>query len=91
MARKAKIKPEKGRVAEKKSLVRMPAFGIGFTSANKKLFIISLLVIIAGFVFLSRGSITLAPILLVLGYCVLVPLAVIYKSKRGRDTDREGR
>jgi len=29
--------------------------------------------IVAGFGLLSRGSITAAPILLVLGYCVLVP------------------
>ena len=30
-----------------------------------------------GFGFLSAGSITLAPILLVLGYVLLVPLAII--------------
>jgi len=29
--------------------------------------------IVVGFALLSRGSITAAPILLVLGYCVLVP------------------
>ncbi len=33
--------------------------------------------IAAGYLFLSSGSITLAPILLVLGYVLLVPLAII--------------
>jgi len=33
----------------------------------------ALVCILVGFLTLSRGSITLAPILLVLGYCVLVP------------------
>ncbi|MGQ0766254.1 MAG: hypothetical protein ACT4OZ_11370 [Gemmatimonadota bacterium] len=37
------------------------------------------LAIVAGFVDLWRGGITLAPILLVLGYCVLVPLAILKK------------
>ncbi len=55
---------------------------IGFTSHNIKLLIVSLVVIVLGFIFLSRGSITLAPILLVLGYCVLVPISIIYKPKR---------
>jgi hypothetical protein len=33
--------------------------------------------IVAGFIVLSTGSITLAPVLLVLGYVVLVPLAIL--------------
>jgi hypothetical protein len=36
-----------------------------------------LLVIAAGFHFLNQGSINLAPVLLVLGYGVLIPLALI--------------
>ncbi len=35
--------------------------------------------IAAGFIFLARGSITLAPFLLVVGYCVLVPLALLLR------------
>ncbi len=35
--------------------------------------------IAAGFITLSRGSITLAPFLLVVGYCVLIPLALLLK------------
>ena len=38
---------------------------------------IAALVLLAGFVDLARGGETLAPILLVIGYCVLVPLAIL--------------
>ena len=34
-------------------------------------------VLLAGFADLARGGETLAPILLVIGYCVLVPLAIL--------------
>jgi hypothetical protein len=34
-------------------------------------------VILAGFADLARGGETIAPILLALGYCVLVPLAIL--------------
>jgi hypothetical protein len=34
-------------------------------------------VLLAGYADLARGGITLAPILLVIGYCVLVPLAIL--------------
>jgi hypothetical protein len=35
------------------------------------------LVLVAGFADLARGGETLAPILLVVGYCVLIPLAIL--------------
>jgi hypothetical protein len=38
---------------------------------------IALLTIVAGFADLVRGGITIGPILLVLGYCVLVPIAIL--------------
>lgn len=36
--------------------------------------------IAAGFYTLARGSITLAPVLLVAGYCVAVPLAIMMRG-----------
>ncbi|NOY88708.1 MAG: DUF3098 domain-containing protein [FCB group bacterium] len=48
---------------------------------NYVLFAISLLVIIIGYITLAGGSITLAPILLVVGYCVLIPIALMIKGK----------
>ena len=38
---------------------------------------VAAVVLIAGFVDLARGGETLAPILLVIGYCVLIPLAIL--------------
>ena len=38
---------------------------------------IALATILAGFVDLARGGETIAPILLVIGYCVLVPIAIL--------------
>ncbi len=52
---------------------------------NYIVFALALLVIIVGFYTLSTGSITLAPILLVLGYCVLLPIALIIKGKPEED------
>ena len=34
-----------------------------------------------GYVLLSRGDITLAPILLVAGYCALIPLGIVWRER----------
>jgi hypothetical protein len=39
--------------------------------------VIAAVVILAGFADLARGGDTVAPILLAIGYCVLVPLAIL--------------
>jgi hypothetical protein len=38
---------------------------------------LAILVLVAGFADLWRGGETVAPILLTIGYCVLVPLAIL--------------
>jgi hypothetical protein len=40
---------------------------------------IAAVTLIAGYADLARGGETIAPILLVVGYCVLVPLAILKK------------
>ncbi len=59
---------------------------LGFTWGHKNslMLIVALAVLGAGYVALSRGSTTLAPVLLVLGYCVLVPASLLL---RGRNHD----
>ncbi|HUV30064.1 MAG TPA: hypothetical protein VMY05_03070 [Acidobacteriota bacterium] len=52
-----------------------------FGKKNYVLFVVAMVIIIAGFIALGQGSITLAPILLVLGYG-LVPFAIMAKGKR---------
>jgi hypothetical protein len=42
-----------------------------------KLFGIGMAAIVIGYVLLAINNITIAPLLLVLGYCVLVPLAFL--------------
>jgi hypothetical protein len=66
-----------------------------FRRGNYVLLGVSLAVIAVGFVFLAGGSITLAPILLVLGYAVLVPVAILYRPQASKDgspakTDKAG-
>lgn len=38
---------------------------------------IAAVTLLAGYIDLARGGETIAPILLVIGYCVLVPLAIL--------------
>jgi uncharacterized membrane protein HdeD (DUF308 family) len=45
---------------------------------NKFIILIAgLISITAGYIFLAQDSISLAPFLLVLGYCILIPLALL--------------
>lgn len=48
-----------------------------FSAINGVLLVLGLAAITAGYVLLARGSTVGAPLLLVLGYAVLVPLAII--------------
>jgi len=49
---------------------------------NWKLFAGGMLAIVVGYILLAANEITFAPILLVLGYCVLVPLSfLVYRKK----------
>jgi hypothetical protein len=48
-----------------------------FTRKNYALLAIALGVIVLGFLILATGDITVAPILIVAGYLVLVPLAIL--------------
>jgi uncharacterized membrane protein HdeD (DUF308 family) len=50
-----------------------------FGPKNYAIFATGIISIILGYIFLSKGSITLAPILLVLGYCVIIPVAIMLK------------
>ena len=51
-----------------------------FGRRNYILFGVAFVVIAIGYVFLAQGSITLAPLLLVVGYCVLVPWAILARN-----------
>lgn len=60
-----------------------------FSKANWILLIIATIVIIAGYVVMQHcgsqyGDITISVVMLFIGYIVLVPLAIMYKSKKNR-------
>jgi len=52
-----------------------------FGKKNYMAFVIGLVVIVAGFIFLAAGDIVFAPILLVAGYCVIIPVAILIGGK----------
>jgi general stress protein CsbA len=66
-----------------------------FSSENYIIFGIGIFLIIIGYLALSKGpwdsfwSLTLAPILLVIGYCVAIPLAILYRKKKQENTQAE--
>lgn len=69
-----------------------PRGDLPFTRKNWSLAIVGLAAIVLGYVFLrippAEGflSLTLAPVLLVVGYCVLIPMAILV---RDQPTDEE--
>ena len=58
-----------------------------FTRKNWSVFVAGLATIVAGYILLSIPpadgflSLTLAPILLVVGYCVLIPVAILVRDR----------
>jgi len=63
--------------AKKYAQANSPGQIKAFGQKNLFLFILALVVIVLGHISLGMGSITFAPVCLVLGYCILVPLAII--------------
>jgi uncharacterized membrane protein HdeD (DUF308 family) len=61
--------------------------GWAFEKTNYTLFVIGVLLIITGYFVMTNGtvnsfqSLTLAPILLFVGYIIFIPAALIYRSK----------
>jgi len=54
-----------------------PRAPLQFSAINGILGVAGILIVALGYFLLSQGSITAAPLLLVLGYVVLLPLAII--------------
>jgi len=63
-------------MANKSRTSESPA-SLKFTEVNAALGAAGLASLFAGYWLLAQGSITLAPLLLVLGYVVLLPMAII--------------
>lgn len=52
---------------------------VPFRTRNYVLFGVGLAVIVAGWFLLRAGHITIAPVMLVAGYCGILPLAIVLK------------
>jgi len=73
-----------GKMGQKPRGLRKTAevnLGFNWGLANSLLLGLAMAVLLAGFVALSRGSITLAPVLLVLGYCALIPASLLIRGR----------
>ena len=77
MAKKVKKSKEKPRAPIKKPKLELP-----FGRRNYTWFGIGILAIVIGYVLLALGSMTLAPIILVAGYCVIIPISIIISRER---------
>ena len=78
MKQKPRKEPVKRSVAaapKKKSERPQISFGV----KNYAVMGAGLIAIIIGYITLAGGSITLAPLLLVLGYCVIIPLGLLLR------------
>ena len=67
--------------AGKKARVKKEGDSLGFVRINYILMGIGLIMIIIGYIFLASGDITIAPILLVLGYCAVLPAAILITGR----------
>lgn len=62
--------------------------GWTFTTVNYVLFVIGLVLIITGYIVMALGevnsfqSLTLAPVMLFIGYLVVIPLALVIQQKK---------
>jgi cyanate permease len=80
-------KPKKpSKPAESKSERRQGS--LDMRQRNVAMLFAGIVLIAIGYLLLGRGSITAAPLLLVLGYCVVVPLSIILWVKRTDNADK---
>jgi hypothetical protein len=72
------------KVAAKK---KAPSMALPFTKRNYQILGLGLIVIVLGYLALSQSPwdgtmpLVVAPILLVLGYCVVIPFGILYREK----------
>jgi len=74
----------KANVTKPKSLRAklQPEVDLGFRwgPLNTALLAVGVVLLAAGYLSLSRGSITMAPVLLVTGYCVFIPASLLVRG-----------
>jgi hypothetical protein len=61
-----------------------------FRRTNVLLMVAGIVIILIGYLLLGRGSMSAAPILLVLGYCVIVPVSIVLWTRKPGDKPQSG-
>jgi hypothetical protein len=67
--------------SQRKAVAVETELGFDWGMGNSLVLGLGLAVLVAGYVSLSRGSITLSPVLLVLGYVVLIPTSLLIRAR----------
>ena len=75
-------KPSITRPRSLKSKAVAPEVDLGFRWGmwNSLILLLGVVVLVGGYMRLARGSLTLAPVLLVTGYCVLIPASLLVRG-----------
>jgi hypothetical protein len=75
-------KPNITRPKSLKAKAAVPEVDLGFRWGqwNSLLLLLGVAVLAGGYMSLARGSLTLAPVLLVTGYCVLIPASLLVRG-----------
>ena len=79
------------RIEEKKIKTKSILGSLPFTKTNYQIFAVGLVLLVLGYIALSQDPwdgtmpLVVAPILLVLGYCVVIPLAILYRRKSSEE------
>ncbi len=76
------MKDESKAVSEKTVQEEKQEGAAPFTLVNYILFAFGLLDIVIGWFLLRGGHITIAPVMLIAGYCVIIPLAIVFRKKQ---------
>ena len=75
-------KPNITRPKSLKVKAAAPEVDLGFRWGmwNSLLLLLGVAVLVGGYMSLAKGSLTLAPVLLVTGYCVLIPASLLVRG-----------
>lgn len=80
-------KPSVTKPKSLRSRMTPPDADLGFRwgTLNMVLLAVGVALLVFGYVSLAKGSITLAPVLLVSGYCVLIPASLLVRGRVGAE------
>jgi hypothetical protein len=75
-------KPNVTRPKSLKAKMAAPEVDLGFRWGvlNSALLALGVAVLVVGYMSLAKGSLTLAPVLLVAGYCVMIPASLLVRG-----------